>query len=99
MPDEIKLHRLSSLQAELECAVLDDVLSRCYVTDASIYQMMPHAVVIPETLDDVRQTLAFARREGIAIFSAWRWHISCVQTVNHVNRHRHQQASEPDHRS
>ena len=85
MPDEIKLQRLSSLQAELDCAVLDDVLSRGrYATDASIYQMMPHAVVIPETLDDVRRTLAFARREGIAILPRGGGTSQCGQTVNHA---------------
>ena len=68
MHNDTKPQQLSSLKAGLSGAVLDDALSRGrYATDASIYQMMPHAVVIPENLDDVRWTLAFARREGIAV--------------------------------
>ena len=83
MPDDAKLPGLSALKSTLSCAVHDDLLSRGrYATDASIYQMMPHAVVVPETLDDVRQTLEFARREGIAILPRGGGTSQCGQTVN-----------------
>ena len=85
MHNDIKPHRLSLLKTGLSGAVLDDALSRGrYATDASIYQMMPHAVVIPETLDDVRRTLDFARREGIAILPRGGGTSQCGQTVNHA---------------
>ena len=85
MNNVIKPQQLSSLKAGLSGAVLDDAMSRGrYATDASIYQMMPHAVVIPETLDDVRRTLSFARREGIAILPRGGGTSQCGQTVNHA---------------
>ena len=84
MNNVIKPQQLS-LKAGLSGAVLDDAMSRGrYATDASIYQMMPHAVVIPETLDDVRRTLSFARREGIAILPRGGGTSQCGQTVNHA---------------
>ena len=36
-----------------------------YATDASIYQIMPQAVLIPKTWDDVEAALDFAKTEGI----------------------------------
>ena len=85
MHNDTKPQQLSSLKAGLSGAVLDDALSRGrYATDASIYQMMPHAVVIPENLDDVRRTLAFARREGIAVLPRGGGTSQCGQTVNHA---------------
>ena len=48
------------LRREIAGEVLFDAFSRGrYATDASIYQMMPVGVVVPETLDDVRETLDF----------------------------------------
>ncbi|MEK9790671.1 MAG: FAD-binding protein, partial [Alphaproteobacteria bacterium] len=54
-----------------------------YATDASIYQMMPHAVVVPETLADVEATLDFAREQGIAVLPRGGGTSQCGQTVNH----------------
>ena len=49
---------LSALQRALGERVLTDRFARGrYSTDASIYQMVPHGVVVPERLDDVRATL------------------------------------------
>ena len=49
--------------------VFDDSFNRGrYATDASIYQMMPHAVVIPKTADDIVACLAFARDTGTPLF-------------------------------
>ena len=42
-------------------------MRRLYATDASEYQEMPIAVVLPETEDDVRVVLEFARRHGVGV--------------------------------
>ena len=53
------------LRAETTGDVMADAFSRGrYATDASIYQMMPLAVVVPRTTADVAATLAIAREEG-----------------------------------
>jgi FAD/FMN-containing dehydrogenase len=56
---------LSSLSRRLKSGVqgvvMDDVFSRGrYATDASIYQIMPRAVVVPETAEDVKNVIAIA---------------------------------------
>ena len=57
---------LSALQRALGERVLTDRFARGrYSTDASIYQMVPHGVVVPERLDDVRATLDFARLRAL----------------------------------
>ena len=78
MPDDLKNQikhppqdppaDLKVLKKQLGERLLTDRFS-CgrYATDASIYQMVPHGVVIPETVDDVRTTLNFARENGLAI--------------------------------
>ncbi|GAP62452.1 hypothetical protein ARMA_0875 [Ardenticatena maritima] len=38
-----------------------------YATDASIYQIMPHGVVIPRDADDIAATLAVAREYGVPV--------------------------------
>jgi len=56
MPNEIRIPSPSfaPLRSRLKGSVMDDPFTRGrYATDASIYQMMPHAVVVPETLGDV----------------------------------------------
>ncbi len=47
--------------------LLDDYHRGMYSTDASIYQITPHAVVLPKTEDDVLAAVAFAREHGISI--------------------------------
>ncbi|GIR97441.1 MAG: hypothetical protein CM15mP100_6610 [Alphaproteobacteria bacterium] len=75
---------LSALQRALGERVLTDRFARGrYSTDASIYQMVPHGVVVPERLDDVRATLDFARTEGLAVCREGRY-LQCGQTVNHA---------------
>ena len=46
--------------------------------------MMPHAVVVPETLGDVEATLDFAREQGIAVLPRGGGTSQCGQTVNHA---------------
>ncbi len=53
-----------------------------YATDASIYQMMPHAVVVPKRWEDVEAALSFAREEGIALLPRGGGTSQSGQTVN-----------------
>lgn len=55
-----------------------------YATDASVYQMMPHAVVIPKSLDDVRASLSVARQFGVPVLPRGGGTSQCGQTVNHA---------------
>ena len=78
---------LSSLSRRLNSgvqgAVMDDVFSRGrYATDASIYQMMPRAVVVPRTMEDVIATMAVAREEGVPVLPRGGGTSQCGQTVN-----------------
>ena len=70
MPNEIRIPSPSfaPLRSRLKGSVMDDPFT-CgrYATDASIYQMMPHAVVVPETLADVEATMDFAREQGASV--------------------------------
>ncbi len=52
----------------LEGDLLTDAFSRArYATDASIYQCVPQAVVVPKTAADVAAAVAVAREEGIGV--------------------------------
>ena len=65
--------------------VFDDGFNRGrYATDASIYQMMPHAVVIPKTADDIVACLAFARDTCTPLLPRGGGTSQCGQTVNHA---------------
>ena len=45
----------------------DDVSRTLYSTDASIYQVMPHGVLIPENLEDVHAAVELAGRYGVKL--------------------------------
>ncbi len=65
--------------------VLCDPYSRGrYATDASVYQMLPHAVVVPKNYDDVRACLAAARDLSIPVLPRGGGTSQCGQTVNHA---------------
>ena len=82
IPGEILERRLSG---RIAGEILTDVFSRGrYATDASMYQMMPHAVVVPASADDVALTLDSARTEGIAVLPRGAGTSQCGQTVNHA---------------
>ncbi len=50
--------------------VSDDLLRRHLLsTDGSIFQKLPAAVVYPRSVDDVRMTVRFAQKQGLAIHS------------------------------
>ena len=63
--------------------VLFDRASRGrYSTDASIYQIEPVGVVIPETIDDVAAAMAISRDEGVPVLPRGGGTSQCGQTVN-----------------
>ncbi|MEO1542895.1 MAG: FAD-linked oxidase C-terminal domain-containing protein, partial [Pseudomonadota bacterium] len=71
------------LEKNVEGDCLFDAFSRGrYATDASIYQMMPLAVVIPKTFADVEATLAIAREQNIPVLPRGGGTSQCGQTVN-----------------
>src|SRR5271163_1332683 len=53
-----------------------------YSTDASIYQMEPVGVIVPETIDDVVAAMALARDEGVPVLPRGGGTSQCGQTVN-----------------
>ncbi len=71
------------LAREIEGEVFADAFSRGrYATDASIYQIVPAAVVVPRSADDVAAALAAARDEGLALTMRGGGTSQCGQTVN-----------------
>ena len=71
------------LERELTGTAHHDAFTRGrYATDASIYQVMPTAVVIPRTTDDLAVTLDAAREEGLSITARGGGSSQCGQTVN-----------------
>ena len=71
------------LRAEVDGEVLFDAFSRGrYSTDASIYQMEPVGVIVPETIDDVAAAMAIARDEGVPVLARGGGTSQCGQTVN-----------------
>ncbi|HEY5690198.1 MAG TPA: FAD-binding oxidoreductase, partial [Cyclobacteriaceae bacterium] len=59
---------VTALHSQLSCEVLDDDYSLgMYATDASIYQVKPLAVVIPENESDIRKAIALASEYKISI--------------------------------
>ncbi len=71
------------LARNIKGAVLFDQASRGrYATDASIYQIEPLGVIVPETIDDVVAALAIAREEGVPVLARGGGTSQCGQTVN-----------------
>ena len=71
------------LKQSLQGQLLTDLFSRGrYATDASMYQIMPQAVAIPETLQDVEACLQFSRETEIPLLSRGGGTSQCGQTVN-----------------
>ncbi|OUS00933.1 FAD-binding oxidoreductase [Flavobacteriales bacterium 33_180_T64] len=59
MINESQLHVLSAqLEGEL---YYDELMRVLYATDASVYRMLPLAVVLPRTKDDIKRLIQFAR--------------------------------------
>ncbi len=55
-----------------------------YATDASIYQVEPIGVVVPEEIGDVAAAMAIAREEGVPVLARGGGTSQCGQTVNHA---------------
>ena len=53
-----------------------------YATDASIYQIEPLGVIVPEEIGDVAAALAIAREEGVPVLPRGGGTSQCGQTVN-----------------
>jgi len=53
-----------------------------YATDASIYQVQPIGVVVPEEIADVAGAMAIAREEGVPVLARGGVTSQCGQTVN-----------------
>ncbi|WP_300062665.1 FAD-binding oxidoreductase [uncultured Roseobacter sp.] len=78
--------RLSGkLTGAVEGEVMSDAASRArYATDASIYQMIPEAVVVPRSKDDIQAVMGVARDEGVPILPRGGGTSQCGQTVNNA---------------
>lgn len=60
-----KLQQLSTrLQGELYA---DTTMRTLYATDASAYAEMPLAVAMPQSVNDIKELIAFARQEGTSL--------------------------------
>ena len=78
---------MTSLTARLSEAVPggvhDDAFTRGrYATDASFYQVMPRAVVVPRTTQEALDALAVLREEGVPATPRGGGTSQCGQTVN-----------------
>ena len=73
------------LTRRLQGEVLTGIFDRGrYATDASIYQMMPLAVVVAKNESDVSATVAYANQQGIPILPRGGGTSQCGQTVNNA---------------
>lgn len=61
----------------------DDLYSRMfYSTDASLYQIMPHAVLIPRSADDVSAAVSVAAEFGVPVLARGAGTSLAGQSVN-----------------
>ncbi|MFK7869354.1 MAG: FAD-binding and (Fe-S)-binding domain-containing protein [Roseobacter sp.] len=73
----------SRLSENIEGEVLSDPASRGrYATDASIYQMIPEAVVTPRSVADIEAAMTIARDEETPVLPRGGGTSQCGQTVN-----------------
>jgi FAD/FMN-containing dehydrogenase/Fe-S oxidoreductase len=71
------------LRREVRGEVLFDRFTRGrYATDASIYQIVPVGVVVPETAEDAVKAIALAREDGVSVLPRGGGTSQCGQTVN-----------------
>lgn len=71
------------LSREIAGEVHADIFTRGrYATDASIYQMMPSGVVLPQSVDDITTTIGIAREFEVPITPRGGGTSQCGQTVN-----------------
>src|SRR6201985_1230449 len=83
MPDHVPSSLQVKLAKEITGDVLFDSFSRGrYATDASFYQILPEAVVVPRTLDEALRALSIAREDGRTVTPRGGGTSQCGQTVN-----------------
>ena len=83
MPEGISQNLLEKLKKNTSAEIFYDNFTRGrYATDASIYQMMPHGVLIPKTKSDIVETINFARDAKIPLLARGGGTSQCGQTVN-----------------
>src|SRR5690349_19361173 len=71
------------LRREIRGEVLFDRADRGrYATDASIYQVEPIGVIVPEDISDVAAAMAICREEGVPVLPRGGGTSQCGQTVN-----------------
>ncbi|WP_306439492.1 FAD-binding and (Fe-S)-binding domain-containing protein [Roseobacter cerasinus] len=71
------------MAAAVEGEVMVDAAARGrYATDASIYQMVPEAVVVPRSTEDVEAAMQVAREEETPVLPRGGGTSQCGQTVN-----------------
>lgn len=71
------------LQREADGDVLTGLFDRGrYATDASMYQVVPAAVVVPRSMDGAISALGVAREEGVPVTARGGGTSQCGQTVN-----------------
>ena len=71
------------LKKQIEGDILNSAFDRGrYATDASIYQIMPQAIMVPKTWHDVEAALDFAKTEGISLLPRGGGTSQSGQTVN-----------------
>ena len=74
---------ISILKSSLSGDLLDGKFDRGrYSTDASIYQIMPEAVVLPKTIEDIQKTIQFSQENSIPILPRGGGTSQNGQTVN-----------------
>ncbi|WP_299128376.1 FAD-binding and (Fe-S)-binding domain-containing protein [uncultured Winogradskyella sp.] len=59
---------LSALKLKLHGELcFDDLMLKLYATDASVYRMMPLAVALPKTVDDIKELIRFANTNNTSL--------------------------------
>ena len=59
---------LTALKKQLSGELYDsDLVKSLYATDASVYRELPHAVVIPKSINDIKSVIDFAHSKALSI--------------------------------
>ncbi len=81
--DKVKTALTTRLRREIEGEVLASLFDRGrYATDASFYQILPQAVLVPRRFADVEAALAIAAEEGVPVTARGGGTSQAGQTVN-----------------
>ena len=65
--------------------LFDDFSRGLYSTDASIYQIIPTGVLVPQSADDISTAFQIAREEGISITARGGGTSQCGQTLSLIH--------------